>query len=176
MRKFTIEHKRRLSESHKGKHPTQITLKKMSLRMMGKNNPNFGKHFSKEHIQKLKISHLGKKQSDETKKKRSLAISGKKHYNWKGGITPKNKLMRASGEYVHWRVSVYTRDHWTCRICGKKCQRGDIIAHHIFSFSDYPHLRFAINNGVTLCVKCHFALHRSLSRDYDTKDKFGTLD
>lgn len=90
---------------------------------------------------------------------KSKGHNGKNHHNWKGGITSEAAKIRHSEEYDLWRKAVYERDNWTCQICGKKCGR-DIVAHHIFPFKDYPHLRFAVNNGVTLHRKCHTKLHK----------------
>jgi hypothetical protein len=85
-------------------------------------------------------------------------LSGKNHYRWKGGITPKNKVIRKSIEYYQWRNKVFLRDNWTCQDCNKR--GGTIIhPHHIKSFAKYPELRFDVNNGITLCEICHRKRH-----------------
>lgn len=61
-------------------------------------------------------------------------------------------------EYNEWRKAVYERDHYTCQICGKV--GGRLNAHHIKSFAKNPDLRFDVDNGVTLCDKCHKDVHR----------------
>ena len=72
---------------------------------------------------------------------------------WKGGINGKNDTLRHRREYREWRTSVYERDNYTCQCCG--VSGGSLNAHHINSFSDHPESRYDINNGITLCVKCH---------------------
>jgi len=78
---------------------------------------------------------------------------GEKCYFWKGGITPKNKADRMSLDLRNWRNAVYERDKWTCQLCLKA--GGRLNADHIKPFSLYPELRFAIDNGRTLCEECH---------------------
>ena len=65
--------------------------------------------------------------------------------------------IRNSREYQEWRASVFERDHYTCQNCGQV--GGTINAHHIKSFKDYPDLRLEVNNGITLCLKCHKLAH-----------------
>ena len=79
------------------------------------------------------------------------------HWNWKGGISSKNHSIRNSAEYKKWRSGVFKRDHFTCCDCGKK--GGELNAHHVKPFSEYPELRLDISNGITLCKKCHNRRH-----------------
>lgn len=109
---------------------------------------------------------LGKKRpspSIETRRKLSEKHKGKNHPNWQGGITSESLRIRHSLETKIWHNAVFSRDNWVCQDCG---ERGGILhAHHIKSFSKYPELRFAIDNGITLCVKCHREIHRKYGKN-----------
>lgn len=78
---------------------------------------------------------------------------GVNHYNWQGGITPLRVAIWQSKEYQNWRNSVFQRDNYKCVACGINDHK--LEADHIKSFSLYPELRFDIDNGRTLCKKCH---------------------
>ncbi len=100
----------------------------------------------------------GKNHTDEDKKKMSLGqirrnYKGKNHWAWKGGVTPINEKIRRSVEYRLWRSAVFIRDNFTCVWC--KVRGGNLHADHIKPFVFYPELRFALDNGRTLCKSCH---------------------
>lgn len=81
---------------------------------------------------------------------------GSDHWNWKGGISIINDN-RDSALYKEWRKNVYQRDNYKCQYCGSKEK---LNAHHLKSWKKYPELRYDINNGITLCEKCHIQLHQ----------------
>ncbi|MBQ8570248.1 MAG: HNH endonuclease [Kiritimatiellae bacterium] len=74
---------------------------------------------------------------------------------WKGGINGENDTLRHRREYKDWRTAVYERDDYTCQCCGTRGNK--LNAHHINSFADYPDIRYDVDNGITMCVKCHDA-------------------
>lgn len=87
------------------------------------------------------------------------------HWNWQGGISKENDR-HDSNEYKQWRSQVYQRDNYKCTKCGSKHK---INAHHIYSWSNYPELRYDIKNGVTLCEECHIKIHQKYG--YDSKER-----
>ena len=109
-----------------------------------------------------KIKPENKKKISETLKRKGIIPPrpsreslrrGEKHRWWKGGISPINELIRKSPEYKLWRKSVFERDSYICIWCKVKGKK--IHADHIKPFSLFPELRFAIDNGRTLCEDCH---------------------
>ena len=126
----------------------------MSLVRRGEKHPMWGKKHTKESIEKMRKARLGLKFSLESRKRCSNAKKGDKHPNWRGGITPINQRIRYSFEMKLWRKAVFERDKYTCIWCGDK-KGGNLNADHIKPFALYPELRFAIDNGRTLCVNCH---------------------
>lgn len=83
----------------------------------------------------------------------SKANSGKNSHWWKGGVSSENIKFRASIEYRLWREAIFARDGWICVHCGQR--GGKLNADHIKPFSQFPELRLALDNGRTLCEKCH---------------------
>ncbi|KKL51455.1 hypothetical protein LCGC14_2295330 [marine sediment metagenome] len=94
-------------------------------------------------------------------------LSGEKHPNWKNGSTLLIKKTRNSLKYRQWRSDIFTRDDFTCQECNHR--GGYLEAHHIkalawiFELNDIKTDEqvmnceeiWNINNGITLCGKCH---------------------
>lgn len=89
--------------------------------------------------------------------------TNKYHWNYKGGISSENHIIRNSTEIKIWRSKVFKRDNYTCQHCNKK--GGELNAHHIKTFAKFPELRFDVNNGLTLCKNCHINLHKNLRNE-----------
>lgn len=82
-------------------------------------------------------------------------LIGENHWNWKGGISTKNR--GSDQEYKKWRIAVLRKDNYTCVLCGRL--GGKLSAHHIKQWSEYPELRYDLNNGQCMCYACHMEFH-----------------
>jgi 5-methylcytosine-specific restriction endonuclease McrA/predicted DNA-binding protein YlxM (UPF0122 family) len=168
-KKHTENTKIKISEANLGRHHSEEAKRKISEVLKGEKHPMYGKHHSKETKKKISETKSGKHLSEETKRKLSEVKKGKKHPNWKGCITPKNTKIRSSLEMRLWKKAVFERDNFTCQKCGKK--GGDLHAHHINNFADFPELRVAIDNGITLCKECHKEFHRLYGKKNNTRSQ-----
>jgi hypothetical protein len=120
-----------------------------------------GKTISK----KMKLGLIPKppKATPESRRKAGLKIRGENHPYW---IKDRSKLKRSrldnsfrgEGSISSWRLDVFKRDNFTCQKCG--VIGGKLNAHHIKPWAKYPKLRFNLENGMTLCVKCHKEMHK----------------
>lgn len=119
-----------------------------------------GRKLSEENKIKIGLANKGKKRPDLAERNRNTVWDlerRSKCFRWKGGITPQSHAARLTAEYKRWRHLVFERDGFTCQKCGQF--GGDLFAHHVQSFSEYPELRVNLENGVTLCQKCHKEIH-----------------
>ena len=116
--------------------------------LSGKNNPQW-KRVNK------KCKQCGKKFTVKNYRKDTAKFCSHKcsEIDRDEGKSTRYKRIRKSKEYKLWREAVFKRDDYTCIWCG---QRGGYLnADHIKPFALFPELRFAIDNGRTLCVDCH---------------------
>lgn len=91
-----------------------------------------------------------------TKKCADQHNSGRNHYEWKENLHDKN-LKTALKQ---WSNQVKERDNFCCLECGDN--RIKVLeAHHVKDRSSHPKLIFDLNNGITLCLWCHFKKHKN---------------
>ena len=151
-----------MSEALKGREFSEKTRRKISEAMKGKKQ-------SEEHRRKNSEVHKGIRPSEKTRKLISEALRGEKASNWQGGLTPINMRIRAGIEFRLWREAVFARDNWTCQKYGVR--GGKLHPHHIQNFAQFPELRFAIDNGITLSDKAHKEFHKKYGRRNNTKEQ-----
>ena len=103
----------------------------------------------------------------EFQRNMSARLQGIPIEEWKGFTTPENQRLVASPEYKQWKKSVFKRDQHTCQLCNKtNCP---IAAHHIYMKAKYPDRVLNIDNGITLCDKCH---HKTIGHEDEYIDLF----
>jgi hypothetical protein len=107
--------------------------------------------------------------SEATKLKISQSTKGEGGNNWKGGITPENKLGRTSVEYKGWQTAVFQKDNFTCQVCSQ--YNGYLHADHIKPYAEHLELRYDVNNGRTLCRACHYYV--TFKRKMPTGSRWG---
>lgn len=105
----------------------------------------------------------------------SKRMRGTKNPGYVNGLSSLSSRIRALGLYSSWRNRVFQRDGFSCCLCG---EGGHLNAHHIVSFvdllgefmkdgscSDNEQILHSIqtfdpmwdiDNGITLCVHCHY--------------------
>lgn len=174
------EHKENISKSlignipwNVGVSPSEETREKLRIYRTGKTTSEETKE--KQSAAMIGNTHtLGFYPNESTRKKMSDSHKGEKSPMWKGGITPLNRAIRRLPEYNSWISSIFERDDYTCQKCNK--HGGDLNAHHIKEFSRIIEENsitsteqalmckelWDLNNGVTLCIKCHKKEHKKL--------------
>lgn len=100
-------------------------------------------------------------------------LKGEDNPNWKGGVKH-HRQERVTNEYRKWRKEVYSRDKYTCQCCNNKNSKNNKVnlnAHHILNWNDYEELRYEVENGITLCDKCHYLFHSIYGKHKNNKSQ-----
>lgn len=153
------------SENSKGVPKSEKHKKNIGL---GNKDKKRTLEFKKNISDRRKNVPLTQKHKDSLSKTFTGLRTGDKHPMWKGGISKIKNRIRQSFKYKDWRKKVYERDEYTCKKCNNK-NSGGLECHHIITqqeitkiknlktFDDFMNcsLLWDIDNGITLCKKCH---------------------
>lgn len=90
-------------------------------------------------------------------------IRGEMNPNWKGGHSNR------SAKQHRWATLVISRDMATCQRCG--ATGVELHAHHKQPFKEYPELRWDVENGITLCFRCHWDEHSATKANAVNSEK-----
>jgi hypothetical protein len=135
-------------EIRKGQHLSPSTEFKKSAEWIDFPCPNCGK-ITKQRKKRIENGWTKGCCSKECGRK---LMSGENHPNWKGKLVKEEQKDRHSIENKKWRMKCLVRDNFTCQDCGIE---NSWEVHHIKRWIDCPELRFDVNNGKTLCWRCH---------------------
>ena len=140
----TKESYKKISESLKGKKPSEETRLKIANTLRGRVGCRLGSIMSEEQ----KILHSCKTRGISTEEFTGFATKGTRKEN-----ENLNKKIREE---------CYIRDNYTCLKCNDK--GGNLNAHHKYSWKFFPDKRYELDNLVTMCVKCHKQFHREFGQ------------
>lgn len=89
----------------------------------------------------------------------SIRYSGEDSPHWDSDKTSEERAVeRKYPAYNTWRFEVFERDSFTCQKCGDD-KGGNLVAHHIYNYSEHKELRTELTNGITFCECCHKEFH-----------------
>lgn len=122
-------------------------IKNQSFKIIKLNCKNCNKEFSKKEHKIGNNNFCSHKCSIDYNK-------GENHYEWK----PLKHLTHRKSAFKKWGKIIKERDKYQCQLCPEN--RKELLeAHHIKTKELYPELEFNIDNGITLCLKCHALQH-----------------
>lgn len=111
-------------------------------------------------------------QSKIGEKNPMYGVIGENHPQWNPERTHEQRVQeRKTGKDKAWRLAVFERDKFTCQFCGD-ARGGNLVAHHVNSYSKHKALRYDPNNGATLCEDCHKNYHTTYGWKNATQEKF----
>ncbi|MGE7662668.1 HNH endonuclease [Peribacillus sp. NPDC097197] len=97
---------------------------------------------------------------------------GENHPNYNHDLTKEERqTKRKYHEYEHWRLDVLKRDNYTCQCCGDN-RGGNLVVHHLDGYDWCKEKRVKVDNGVTLCERCHLDFHKEYKFGGNTKAQY----
>ncbi|WP_340002075.1 hypothetical protein [Oceanobacillus sp. FSL K6-0127] len=97
---------------------------------------------------------------------------GENHPSYNPDLTDEERQKnRKYIEYVHWRSKVYQRDKYTCQCCYDDTG-GNLVAHHLDGYHWCVERRTDVENGVTMCERCHDIFHNRYGYRNNTEKQF----
>lgn len=80
------------------------------------------------------------------------------------------KWGRRGKRFYVWAEQVRRASNFTCAIDGVR--GGDLEAHHLYNWADYPEFRFEISNGVAIRPHYHAEFHSIYGKGRNTPQQF----
>jgi hypothetical protein len=164
--KLSEEHKKKIGKGNKLALSNPAKRKKRSKIMKKMWKDGTIKHDPRNGFQKGHPNYIIEFTEEH---KRKIGISNRKRFENKIYKTDESKIWRTRIEYKLWRKSVFERDNFTCQKC--RIKGGHLHPHHILNFSQYPELRFDMDNGITLCKECHKLFHKIYGKQNNTREQ-----
>lgn len=153
-----------LAKLGKGKYKRTSEIKEKCHQTQLKDHRGLGvkrSETTKKRISEAKKRYWAEMTIEQKRERLNSWIPKKGRKAWNKGLRSKDyyeaELARNTIEYTTFRKVCFERDLYSCCISGQK--GGNLVVHHIYSFSDYPEIRFLVDNGITMSKEKHNEFH-----------------
>ena len=99
---------------------------------------------------------------------------GKNHPRYNSTLTDEEREKKRTPLHDQcriWRKEIFEKHNYTCQCCGIR-GKTELNAHHLDGWNWAKDKRFDLDNGVTLCRKCHYDFHKLYKCGYNTKEQY----
>lgn len=169
--------------SHTPETRMKVSETKKSMNLTGENAHNYNTHIVKcSQCEKdtFKIGYLIKRSKHHfcsvecSGKWKSENQIGENNPLWNPELTDEDRIVRRHiPGYFDFVTGVMKKDNYTCNMCGFYSKWGNgLNAHHLNSYDWDKENRTNIDNGITLCKKCHTDFHKSYGYGKNTKQQY----
>lgn len=144
---------RELSRKIKQNHYPKANARRRSLRLTNPEWTERIKQQKRDEYQKHRQSYIERAKNWMKNNPHKRYLITKKHHT-KIGKPFKITASQYKFALKAWSKLIQKRDK-VCQICGNVAED----SHHIFYKSLYPELSLNLNNGIALCLDCHYETH-----------------